>query len=412
MDKLNVFFQNILVGELYSLDRNLYFQYSENWLADETRFALCPQLPLQTTTHHSDDVLYFFSNLLPEGPVLDALLKLKKLPKGDVFSQLKMFGEDAAGAFSITPETAKRNIGYQLYTPERLREDIQKLSQKIPLLASHAELRLSLAGAQNKITVKVVDDQLFLPLVGAPSTHILKPEIEPRIRIPNSVENEAFCITLAHHLGLDVVEVNILHNPEPLLLVKRFDRIVENENIRRLHQLDFCQLKGVLPDQKYQKDAGPSFQDIFNLINQYSAVPAKDRLSVIDWILFNYLIGNADAHGKNITMLQKNNQMKLAPFYDLMSTAVYEDLDTRMAMSIGGEYRPAWVLKEHWKQFSEALDLNFSLLSFRAKQLIHNLPHAIEATLRYLTLDPSFPIITKIQTIIEIRSKWLQTRLR
>ena len=127
----------------------------------------------------------------------------------------------------------------------------------------------------------------------------------------------------------------------------------QNGQVQRLHQLDFCQLAGVLPDQKYAKDGGSGLADIFSMIDRYAAVPGRDRLQVLDWVVFNYLIGNADAHAKNLAMLVgAGNRLQLAPLYDLLCTSVYPQLDTRMAMAIGGEYRPEWVQQRHWQRFA------------------------------------------------------------
>ncbi|MFI0400457.1 MAG: HipA domain-containing protein [Thiolinea sp.] len=117
----------------------------------------------------------------------------------------------------------------------------------------------------------------------------------------------------------------------------------------------------VLPDQKYTKDGGPNLAAIFRLIDQYASVPARDRLKVLDWVVFNYLVGNADAHGKNLAiLLTAGNKMQLAPIYDVLCTAVYPNLDTRMAMPIGGEYRPAWVQQRHWQRFAEESNINLA----------------------------------------------------
>jgi serine/threonine-protein kinase HipA len=135
-----------------------------------------------------------------------------------------------------------------------------------------------------------------------------------------------------------------------------------NGKLMRLHQEDFCQALGILPDQKYEKEGGPNLKQCFALLRHASVLPAADIRALLQWVVFNYLIGNADAHGKNISLLLTEQGPALAPFYDLMSTAVYPDLDARLAMRIGGEDRPDWVIERRWRQFAEDVNVGFKLV--------------------------------------------------
>ncbi|MEZ5479538.1 MAG: HipA domain-containing protein [Thiolinea sp.] len=256
---LQVLYSNQKVGRLWSKEHELCLQYDAEWLNSANAFPLTPHLALQTAPWYGDPVLFFFSNLLPEGTVLDTILKLRRLPRGNLYAQLAEFGEDAAGAFSIVPEgdVQQRQPAYQAYPVETIRADIARLRNHIPLLFQHGELRLSLAGAQDKIPVHYSNEVFHLPVGGAASTHILKPPIQPEQLFPEAVLNEAFCLKLAKHCGLDTVTADIVYLPEPILLVERYDRLHANGQIRRLHQLDFCQLAGLLPSQKYTRMAVP-----------------------------------------------------------------------------------------------------------------------------------------------------------
>jgi serine/threonine-protein kinase HipA len=408
---LTVHLQERRVGTLWSDARVLHFQYDTAWLAYNESFPLSPRLPLQSDPHRGDEVVYFFSNLLPEGPILAAILKLKRLPAGDIYAQLEALGEDAAGAFSITPQDATRHRTphYQPYPPRAIRADIERLASNIPLLAQHVKLRLSLAGAQNKIPVYYNGRAFSLPADGAASTHILKPALVPARQFPDSVENEALCLALARACGLDAVEATIADIPPPSLVVRRYDRFPRDEQIKRLHQLDFCQLAGVLPDQKYEKDGGPGLKDVFELIDQHSTLPGKDRLKALDGVIFNYAIGNADAHAKNLAMLVgPGTTMRLAPFYDIVCTAIYPELDTRMAMSIGGEYRPKWVRPDHWRQFCADTGLNFSLLRKRAGQLVTQMIDTLPQAARTLGLATNSGIAKKITGVVVKRRSSLE----
>lgn len=411
---LDVLYDTTLVGRLWPEQRVLCFQYAPEWRNSSESFPLCPSLPMQEEPFASDAPALFFGNLLPEGPVLAAILKLKRLPEGDLYAQFKELGEDAAGAFSIVPAEVreKRTPSYRPYPQEELVRDIARIKENIPLLARQGELRLSLAGAQNKIPVLYADGQFSLPVQGAASTHILKPAITPEREFPDSVENEALCLRLAALTGLQAVEAEIAHIPGPLLIVRRYDRVANGATVLRLHQLDFCQLAGTLPDQKYEKDGGPSLDRIFQLIDRHSAQKARDRLAALDWVVFNYLIGNADAHAKNLALLQHGRTgLRLAPFYDLLCTAAYPSLDDTMAMSIGGEFRPEWVRERNWREFALTVGLNMTLFKKRALALGERLQQVLPAACASEGIEPGRPIAAKLGRTIQDRARKLAVNM-
>lgn len=410
---LQVLFAEQRVGRLWDRFRKLCFQYTPEWCANPKAFPLSPLMPLGDATICGEVPLFFFANLLPEGNVLDAILKLRRLPRGKVYSLLEAFGEDAAGAFSIVPdgELPKRASSYVPYSLERLHADLTRIGERLPLLVQHSGLRLSLAGAQNKIPVYYRNHELRLPQGGASSTHIIKPPIQPEQYFPDSVQNEAMCLQLARTCGLNTAVVDLLYLPEPVLLVERYDRLYLDDQIARIHQLDFCQMAGVLPDQKYEKDGGPGLKQIFQLIDQWSSVPAKNRLQALDWVLFNYLIGNADAHAKNISMLVHDRyQFELAPTYDIVCTAIYPELKTQMAMNIGGEGNPKKLQAKHWQRLAQDLGVNPVLLTKRAKQLAQRMDMSIPIAARQLNLT-EHPIVSKIYAVLQERATWLEAAL-
>ncbi len=411
---LRVTWDGHAVGTLSVEGRTLTFTYEAHWIESPHAFALSPHLPVRDEPYSGNPVVYFFSNLLPEGPVLAAILKLRRIPAGDLYAQLEAFGEESAGAFSIVPDvnTTTRAPGYLPYPPREIRADIQRLKDHVPLLAKHGELRLSLAGAQNKIPVRFTGRSFQLPEGGAASTHILKPALVPESLFPDSVQNEALCLALARACGLDAVEAGIVTIPPPILVVSRYDREAAGTKIVRVHQLDFCQLAEVLPDQKYEKDGGPSIAKIFELVDQHSHTPGKDRLKAVDWVLFNYLIGNADAHGKNLAMLvSRANKLSMAPCYDIMCTAIYPELDARMAMAIGDEYRPQWVRKDNWKRFTQQVRVNPSLLRKRALALATAMTEQLPHAAAQLGLRLSARIVSKVSAVLAQRTRWIKTHM-
>ena len=214
------------------------------------------------------------------------------------------------------------------------------------------------------------DEQHFhLGYGTAPSNYIIKPAIE---NLDGTVENEAFCMALAHSVGLDVPRTFIhQHGETRVFIVKRFDRVIAGDGTRRLHQEDFCQALQIPPEYKYESEGGPSLAACFNLVRTASIRSGKDVLSLLNWVIFNYLIGNSDAHGKNISLLLLPEGPMLAPFYDLLSTRIYAHygLAEGLAMKIGGESDPNAIQKKHWEQFAEEAGIKPRLVLTRVAAL-------------------------------------------
>jgi serine/threonine-protein kinase HipA len=184
---------------------------------------------------------------------------------------------------------------------------------------------------------------------GAATTHILKPLIVGEGRIRDSVQNESFCLLLARRCGLAAASAEIRHtSKQPFLLVERYDRQWQGGHVVRLHQEDFCQALSVSPENKYEREGGPGITACLKVIQEHSVQPVPDRLAFLKAVVFNYVIGNADAHGKNFSFLHEKGKPRLAPAYDLLCTAVYPDLSVKMAMRIGGKYLPDRVFLRHW----------------------------------------------------------------
>jgi serine/threonine-protein kinase HipA len=239
---------------------------------------------------------------------------------------------------------------YVRLSPSRFEKLLEELPHR-PLLAGERGIRLSLAGAQRKVALRHEDGAFHLALGALATTHILKPEIRD---FEDTVRNEALCMELAGRLGLPVPKSWIHSGPNPVYVVERFDRRVGADGIvTRLHAEDFCQATGRLPSQKYQVEGGPSFADCFELVSKASANPQQDNLSLLRLAVFNALVYNADAHGKNLSLLHDGTATRLAPFYDLLSTRVYKGLETDLAMWIGGKRDANELKRRHWEGFAD-----------------------------------------------------------
>lgn len=421
---LEIWHETRRVGELESRGREIVLRYAAEWISAADAFPVSPRLPLGKEEYAGEEPMVFISNLLPEGPLLSALTKLRRLPRDDVFSLVGEFGAEVAGAFSIIPAgrgpAAKGS--YETYTAKKLCADLQAVRENIPLLGRHEGIRLSLAGAQNKIAVYVSANAgstkdavvatggiLMLGAGSAASSHILKPGIQPDRAYPQSVDNEGLCLALAGGCGLPAVHGEILEIcDERILLVERYDRAPDAKGrLRRLHQLDFCQLTGTLPDLKYEEHGGPSFADIFRTIREYSAIPSRDILTALDWVIFNYLVGNADAHAKNLAMMPAGGgKFRLTPWYDILSTAFYPRSTTRMAMKIGGEDRPEWVRTGNWERFAADTGINPSLLKKRFPEIGARMVAALPHIASSLKIDSHGKLATSLARTIEKRLRW------
>lgn len=351
--ELNVYFHDDLTGTLRLDNRRRFtFQYDPNWIKKTSAIPLSLSLPLRKEPFEDDASRPFFANLLPEADVRRAVARRLGISEHNDFALLEAIGGECAGAVTVLPAGihVSHEGSYRPIDEKELHEIVASLPVK-PFLAGEEGLRLSLAGAQNKLPVYAEGDRIFLPMGSYPSSHILKPPIRD---LQGTVENEAFCMTLAGRLGLPVPPVTIRKGKDTLYIVERYDRKRgEPGRLIRLHQEDFCQALGVPPDQKYESEGGPSLSQCFALLSDRSIKPSVDRKHLLNWVVFNYLIGNADAHAKNIALLLTKEGPLLAPFFDLLCTGVYKDLTDKLSMKIGGENRPKWIQHRHWQRFAE-----------------------------------------------------------
>lgn len=366
-DALLVRIHDALVGRLWLDEKKRFcFQYDSQWLV-RSKIPLSLSLPLRTGPYLDDESHPFFANLLPEEKIRAVIARNLGVSLNNDFGLLERIGGDCAGAVSLYPENGepKRDLGrYRQLSPDELAAIIRELPQR-PLLAGEKGIRLSLAGAQKKLPVFYDDEHFHLGYGAFPSNYIIKPAIED---LDGTVENEAFCMVLAHEIGLDVPRTFIHQHEETIVFViKRYDRATTAVGTKRLHQEDFCQALGIPPEFKYETEGGPSLAACFNLVRQRSIRSGKDVLSLLNWVIFNYLIGNSDAHGKNISLLLLPEGPMLAPFYDLLSTRIYAHygLAEGLAMKIGGENNPGAIQKKHWELFAEEVGIKPRLVLTR-----------------------------------------------
>ena len=290
------------------------------------------------------------------------------------FAMLERIGGECAGAVSLLPEgvamTESKYTRHEL-TELELRQLLDELPNR-PLMAGKDGLRLSLAGTQDKLPIIVHNNKMYLPLGSTPSTHILKPEPN---NFPGLAANEVFCMTLASAVGLNTSKVEYrLIGKKPCILVQRYDRTTdENGNTTRIHQEDFCQALGLPPERKYQVEGGPTLGDCISLLQTWSTTPVLDIPEFINGQIFNVLIGNADAHGKNFSFLYSKGERRLAPYYDLVSTLAWPDLSKKLAMKIGGNRSVNAFTIDDWRKMANKNDLSWPMIRERMAEISHSI---------------------------------------
>jgi serine/threonine-protein kinase HipA len=291
-------------------------------------------LPLTPRRYPHGVVRAFLDGLLPEGDPRRAVAADFDLRAADTYGLIRALGRDCAGALVIQPDDEPAPPPPTTTTAEPLTEaaiaDLVANLRSAPL-GVHARVRVSLAGVHEKLLLtRMVDGSWGRPVEGTPSTHILKPQIA---EYPNTVENEAFCLHLAKHLGLPVPTVDMMTiNGRRVIIVERYDRIVRADGtVERIHQEDFCQATAIPPERKYEEDGGPTLRRIAGILQGVAGLDSLETL--LRAVTVNVLIGNGDAHGKNFSLLHDSSgSLRLAPSYDLLSTLVYGD--DRLAMYI------------------------------------------------------------------------------
>ncbi|WP_303748100.1 HipA domain-containing protein [Stenotrophomonas pigmentata] len=371
--QLDVWLEQQRIGELYEQGNLWVLHYDPLWR--DNGFDLSPALPRNAGEIRDGGsqrpVQWFFDNLLPEEGGRQLVAADAGINAADAFGLLQRFGPESAGALTLL------SPGQQLPPPKLRPLSDAELSARIQALPrqplSHgAPKRMSLAGAQHKLAVVFDQKQLWEPIGQAASTHILKPDHEQVDHYPHSVVNEWFCMRLAAACGLPVPEVQVRRVPDPVYLVRRFDREGEGLQVRRRYALDGCQLLSLDAVFKYQQANSATLRQLLDT----TRTPAATRLALLRWQLFNFLIGNADAHLKNLSFLWGEKGWELAPHYDLLSTAVYRAPDWGMetlVFPMGNAARFAEVTKAEVEAFGLSIGVPVKLTLLELDRLAKNL---------------------------------------
>jgi serine/threonine-protein kinase HipA len=376
-----IFCGKTLVAMISASDEGLHIRYDANWQNAAGAFPISLSMPLSAADWGPSVTTPWLMNLLPEGEPLRAMTQALGVSQDDVMGLIVETGRDLAGALTIgKPRPMEKDETIPIEGADQLERIIEELPAK-PFLVGEEGVSMSLAGAQEKLPLALIDGKLAIPVNGTPSTHILKPD---NPRLAGSVPNEALCMVLAHRCGLSVAHVTTGRaGQRSYLLVQRFDR-VQGGWITRLHQEDFCQALGRSPAAKYEHNGtgrpGPSLADMFALVRAH--MTARDITRLLDAVIFNTAIGNVDSHAKNYSILLQPKKAELAPFYDLMSGMAWANITQNHAQDIGGQRRGRHIYQRHWRRMAAAAGLSETGTVRRvgqlASKLLTELPVAIE----------------------------------
>lgn len=246
--------------------------------------------------------------------------------------------------------------------------------------------RWSLGGQQAKFALRREGDRWYSCEGAAATTHIFKPGI-PDLKL--SALNEYVCLKLAAACGIPAERVDYLvFEDEPAIVATRYDRVRDDAGrVRRLHQEDFCQVLGVLPERKYPEEGGPGARDIVGMCSRTGSAAANIS-QFMDMLFFNYLIGAPDAHAKNYSLLHGRDVSYLAPLYDVASLLPYAErpFDIKLAMGVAGENRVGRLSARRLGKFAdanglEAYGLTGDALAERLAALAGKVPAALEGVL-------------------------------
>jgi serine/threonine-protein kinase HipA len=372
------------------------FEYDPQWLAQPGGYVLAPQFALSGERYTGTLVRSYFENLLPEGAALDDVVSALALRDPSAFELLGQLGKDLPGVLSLLQEDALPELQQQ-YQPLPFAELSARLNSQKPLLVSNDSATMSLPGAQEKMGLRfdAPSKQLSVSIGTSPTTHILKPDTRQRRYQPSAI-NEYACMRLARAVKLPVPDVWLLRVPEAAYVVQRYDRVIVAGNIVSLHQFDGCQMLGHSSGWKYQRQGGLASLPKLVTALRSLRLRGSDMLQLQRWVMFNYLVGNADAHAKNLSVLVDAAGFRLAPFYDLLCVRAYSDAsddgDSDLALYIGDESRFDAVGAHSWEALCSDCGFGFApLLAEFRRMAIALLPAWAKVTERIAKEQPTTP---------------------
>jgi serine/threonine-protein kinase HipA len=414
-EPLAVLIDGAPAAELRSVDGVHILEYDDTYRASSFATPLSTRFSLVHRPHEGPDLTNWLWGLLPENVlVLDRWAREFHASAADPMSLLSTpVGRDCAGAVQFVPASeleALRSRGgsVQWLSTDDLATIVDELrrdeSAWLGTRPHHGQF--SIAGAQSKIGLRLDGDRWGLPSGMEATTHILKPGVEDvggGKRLADQALNEHLCMQAMRRLGIRTARSEIMPiGSGNAIVVERYDRVVRNGRIVRVHQEDLCQATGVLPTGKYESDGGPGITRIADVLYDTIAPRREARAAAMcfaEALAFNWLIGGTDAHAKNYSLLLSGAQVRLAPMYDVASSLPYWHAKRiRMAMKLDGDNR-VWPWRNRWPGVAAQLRLDPDAVCARVLELAQRTPAAFERAAA--ALDPEMRELSTVQRLLD-----------
>lgn len=367
VEPLSVFLNREPLGfvTLEGKDDRYGLDYAPTWLKGQG-YAISPHL--KPGECQSEKVKRFLSNLLPEGKWLEELSLDNQISKSNVFGLVALIGAETTGALTFQYDGADQGPRPTAFREVDAVELTERIAQRqmISIANWDGKPRLSVTGVQDKLPIMIrPDGAMGFGEGDLASTHILKFGRRPDMHM---IINEFICMKLAESVKLPVAKVSLRRFGEPVLVVERFDRRWLGGKVDRLHLIDGCQMLDLPPTYKYERPfgksgegarirTGVSLPKLF-ATSRICRIPALAIRDLLNWTLFQMLIGNSDAHGKNISFFVGKAGIDVAPSYDLLNIDIYGDeFDRDLAMAVGDEFVAEKVMPYDLAEFCDASNL-------------------------------------------------------
>ncbi len=399
LQTLNVWTNGVPVGKWECTQNKDSFVYDDIWIEHGYPLSLSLPFTADNQSYQGTIVTNFFDNLLPDSDAIRRRIAVRHRTEGtSPFQLLAAIGRDCIGAIQLLPPdeipTDIKTIQGKLLNESEISQLLKNTTAKNIFNEFTEDLRISIAGAQEKTALLFHNQQWLLPQGSTPSTHIFKLPMglvgNMQADMRTSVENEWLCSKIVEAYGIDVAQCEIAHFEEQkVLIVERFDRMLARDQqwILRLHQEDFCQALGLSPLRKYQaaddeKATGPSIADIMQILNS-SEQAAEDCRTFFKSQLIFWLLAATDGHAKNFSIFHlPNRNYRLTPLYDILSFHPIAGIGKnqihfkklKLAMAVrgksGNNYSVSKIQRRHWLEQANQVGLGAEMAEIIIEELL------------------------------------------
>ncbi|WP_087863937.1 HipA domain-containing protein [Comamonas thiooxydans] len=396
----------------------IQFTYDPAWLSAAGAFPLSTHIPLQAAPVTGPVIRDFIRNLMPEGSASDVealcLGRAEQLDEGFLADALHnspgglSFGDRGSGS----PD---RRLG-----PDEIFAHIRGSAMEgLDLLGS--QVRRNLAGVQNKVSVSYApwaengqESSVMLATKPESANAVMKPEPAAYVGL---AANEHFCLQLGRAMGFTTPDCDLLRVPEPVLMVRRFDRKATEQGMQRRHVIDGCQALNLPPERKYEQDLDPckpayrdgaSLPQLFQVCTQAGSASNLLKLDLMRWVIFQLIIGNTDSHAKSYAFFLTAEGLAPAPWYDLVSIPCYPELDQSFAMAIGDAFSWTELTPVELARFAHDCGVSLKSIQREAKLLSALVPafgRALVNTGPYIDFEKS--MLHNLVSAATLRAKTL-----